>query len=225
MDEDTQVQEQGVNEVEETTAASPAENQTSETTQEETQGDSTESKAVPYDRFAEVVHTKKELEAKIAEMEARLAELQAARSPQAEPDPQEEIVKQTLEKYLRDLGYVKKEELEQQEADRRLQETIRHLEKKYDGKNGLPKFKREEVIKFAQEHLIGDLEVAYKTMHEAEIIDAKIKQVLGKTKGVKTEASDGSGSANVGTTHSDLLQQVARGDENALRTLIKRVIK
>lgn len=221
MDEEVQ----GVNEVEETTAASPAEEQTSETTQEETQGDSTESKSVPYDRFAEVVHTKKELESKIAEMEARLAELQEARSPQQPPNPQEEVVKQTLEKYLRDLGYVKKEELERQEADRQLQQTIKSLEKKYNGKDGLPKFNREKVIAYAQEHLIGDLEVAYKTMHEAEIIDAKVKQILGKTKGVKTEVSDGSGSANVGTTQSDLLSKAASGDEGALRTLIKRVIK
>lgn len=218
MIDDAQVEETTV--AEETAEAPSAENQTEETTQEETQADSTQGKTVPYDRFSQVVKTKQQLEARVKEMEAQLQ----TPKMQNPSNPEEEAVKQQLEKYLADLGYVKKAELDQKEADRQLEENIKSLASKYDGKDGRPKFDRTEVLEYAADNLIGNLEVAYKQMHEAELLDYAIKQAMGKTKGVKSEVSDGSGSSQIGTTQDDLKDAAAQGDEEALKTLIKRAL-
>jgi len=47
------------------------------------------------------------------------------------------------------------------------------LEKKYDGKDGMPVFDRKAVIKYGYEHQIYDPEVAYKTMHFDKIVELK----------------------------------------------------
>lgn len=218
---------QDVTQVEETTEASSAENQTDETIQEETQDDSgSTSKTVPYERLQEVINSKNELKGEIDRLRAEFAKIQQNKvdSPTDPPNPQEETVKQQLNKYLKELGYVSKEELEQKEADRQLEQTIDSLSGKYNGKDGRPKFEKNKVLEYAQKNLIGNLEIAYKQMHEAELIDFAVKQALGKTKGVKSESSDGSGSTQVGTTQSDLLEAAKDGDSDAISTLIKRTL-
>lgn len=209
---------QDVQAVEETTETPSVETETT------TEVDSTEEvKTVPYDRFREVIDERKSLEAKIAELESKVSSFKPT-TPATPPNPQEEVVKQQLDKYLKELGYVSKAELEQKEADKQLADTIGSLESKYDGKSGLPKFDRTKVLRFAQDNLIGNLEVAYKQMNEAAIMDFRIKEALGKTKGVKSEVSDGSGSSNVGTTDNDLKTAATRGDRDALQMLIKRTL-
>lgn len=211
--------------VETTTETSSVENQTVETTQDAGQEDSeTTSKSVPYERFQEVISSKNELKKEIEALKAQFGEIQKAKTPDSPPNPQEEIVKQQLDKYLKDMGYVNKAELEQKEADQQLQNNIKALSEKYDGKDGRPKFDKSKAIEYAQKHLIGDLEIAYKQMHEAELIDFAIKQAMGKTKAVKTETSDGSGSADFGTSSSDLMNAAAKGDAEARMALIKRAL-
>lgn len=216
-----------VTQVEETTEASSAENQTDETIQEGTQDDSeSTSKTVPYERLQEVINSKNELKGEIDRLRAEFAQIQQNKveKPTDPPNPQEETIKQQLDKYLKELGYVSKQELEQKEADRQLEQSINTLANKYNGKDGKPKFEKAKVLEFAQQNLIGNLEVAYKQMHEAELIDFAVKQALGKTKGVKSESSDGSGSTQIGTTQSDLVHAAQEGDSDALSTLIKRAL-
>lgn len=209
---------QDVQAVEETTETPSVETETT------TEVDSTEeAKTVPYDRFREVIESRKELENKIAELESKVSSFKPS-TPSTPPNPQEEVVKQQLDKYLKELGYVSKAELEQKEADKQLSDTISTLESKYDGKNGLPKFERSKILRYAQDNLIGNLEIAYKQMNEAAIMDARIKEALGKTRGVKSEVSDGSGSSNIGTTDDDLKSAAMRGDRDAKMTLLKRII-
>ncbi len=220
-----------VNQAETTAEASSAETQTTETNQEassETQDNSeVQSKTVPYERFSEVINSKKELESKITKLEEQMAAFKPS-TPETPTDPKEEVVKQQLKKYLEDLGYVSKAELEaqekQKESDRQLEQNISSLSQKYDGKDGKPKFNKSKVLEYASQNLIGNLEVAYKQMHEVELLDHAIKQALGKSKGVKTEVSDGSGASQVGTTQEDLMKAVQPGDSSALQTLIKRAI-
>lgn len=221
-------EEMDVTQAETTAEASSAANKTVETTQETPQENSDSNpKTVPYERFSEVNNYKKELESKISALEAQIQSFKPATSEKP-TNPEEEVVKQQLDKYLKELGYVSKTELEQQErqkeADRQLENTISKLSSKYDGKDGRPKFDRSKVLSYAAENLIGNLEVAYKQMHEAELLDVAIKEALGKTKGVKTEVSDGSGKAGVSETDDDLLQAAKRGDSDALKTLIRRAI-
>jgi hypothetical protein len=209
----------------ETTAeASSAENQTPETTPEpiaentpvEPQEDSKAVKAVPYERFSEVVKTKNELEARIAELESQKA---APHNQDRDAEIQRE-----LDRRIKALGYVSKAELEVQEADRKLEKNIQSLSEKYSGKDGRPKFERNKVLEYASDNLIGNLEVAYKQMHEAELLDYAIKQATGKLKPTRTEVSDGSGSTQIGTTQDDLLRQAQSGDDQAMKTLIKRAL-
>jgi hypothetical protein len=210
----------------ETTAAAPsADNQTVETTPEVTPGDSkTTPETVPYERFAEVNTIKNELKSKIDQLEAKVNTFSQPATPAATPNPEEEKVKQQLDKMLKDMGYVSKTDLEQQRADEKLVQSIDKLSEKYNGKDGRPKFNKAEVLEYAQEHLIGDLELAYKAKHEADLISFAVAAALGKTKGVKSESSDGSGSSQVGTTQSDLLTAAQSGDKEAISALIKRTL-
>lgn len=202
--------------VETTTEASSAETQTQETSQEplQTQDASTEAEqTVPYARFKEVNDKYKELEKRYQD--------QGNQTPrQTQPNPQADVIKQQL----KELGFVSREEIEQQKADEQLENSLKSLEKAYDGKDGRPKFNRQKVLEYASQNLIGNPEVAYKTMHEAELMDFAIKQATGKTKGVKSEVSDGSGSANMGTSNDDLMSAYQQGDSSAMRTLVRRAI-
>lgn len=205
---------------EETTSETPSvENETTETTQEETQEDSKVSKTVPYERFSEVNNKLKEYERKTAEMEEKFNKV----SP-TPANPQEEIIKQQFKKIADELGYVSKTELEQKEASKALQQTVKDLQAKYDGKDGRPKFDYQKTLDYAEKNLLGNLEVAYKAMNEPQLMDWAIKAALGKTKGVKSEVSDGSGSSEIGTTQGDLLNAAAKGDSDAISTLIKRTL-
>lgn len=215
MDETTT---QDVIQADVTAEASSAENQTDQTSQEETQDNSDKSQYVPYERFAEVNQKTKELERKLAEIEARSSETKTE-TPTA-PIPQADLIK----KQLKELGFVSREEIEQQESDRRLQENIKSLSEKYNGKDGRPKFSKEKVVEYAAKNLIGNLEVAYKQMHEADLINWHITQAMSKSKGVKSESSNGSGSTEIGTTDADLKQAAQSGDRDAMLTLIKRAL-
>lgn len=221
MEETTELQ------AETTAEASQAENETDQTTQEdqttETQEDSdSQPKTVPYERLQEVIKSRKDLESKISDLEGRLERLQS--DDTRDTNPQENQVKQQLDKYLKELGYVSRQELEQKEADKQLEGTLKSLSSKYNGKDGRPKFDKTKVLRYAADHMIGDLEVAYESMHNAELIDWHVKQALGKTKGIKSETSDGSGSSQVGTSQDDLKEAAARGDSSAIQALLKRAL-
>lgn len=185
----------------------------------EDRSSSENAKTVPYERFAEVNKNKRELEKKIVELEQK-----AKTSTSSAPSTEEEKIRQELDRYLKDLGYINKQELERIEQDKHLERELESLEGKYSGKDGRPKFNREDVLEYAASHLIGDPEVAYKTMYEKELLDIAIKQATGRTKPTRTETSDGSGSQEVGESQSDLRQAAQNGDRDAFKTLIKRSI-
>lgn len=219
MDENTDnVPEQDVQPVEPTTPDSSAADQTAQETETQVKETPETGKEVPeVNRYAE--------RARKAEREAEQlrAELEAKKSAQPQ-DPQTQMVKDQLKQ----LGFVTREEqqaeLQAREQNSRLESDLGRLEAKYDGKDGRPKFDRLEVINFALDprHPIGDPETAYEKLHQQEIIDWHVKQAIAGSRGVKTEASDGSGSQEVGTTDSDLKDGIAKGDRNALHTFLKR---
>lgn len=201
------------------TADTSAETNEQETTHEETQDDSAE-QSVPYGRFKQVNEEKKALARKIEDLERKFESMSQKDTPQS--DPQKELVKNQLDQLLKEMGYVSQKELQQVEQDRQLKEEINSLKGKYSGKDGRPKFDPDQVIDFARERMIGDLEVAYQAMHQQQLTDWAVKRALSKSGSVKSETSDGSGSSQAGTTNSDLREAAKSGDKNALRTLIKR---
>lgn len=215
-----------VNSAEETATDSSTGEQTSQDTVVEAKAEDkqttdnnsqSETKEVPeVNRWAE--------KARKAEKEAAQlrAELEKRTRANEDADPQTKAVKEQLNQ----MGYLTREELaaelKRKEEDNRVQAELSRLETTFDGKDGRPKFDRQEIIDFALEKQIGDLEAAYWAKHRESLLDWHIKNATSKSKGIKTEASDGSGSAEAGTTDTDLKEAAAQGDKRALHTLLKR---
>jgi hypothetical protein len=216
-----------VQNVETTTTDSSSEQNTSENSQETAQPQENTNEAnitkdfssnfVPYDRFKEKNEEAKKLKEELDRLQQE-RQLTQTQQQQNQTIDQEQVVKEQLKK----LGFVSKEELQEVEADRQLSNTLEKLESKYDGKDGAPKFKRSEILKYARDNMIGDIEAAYKLKHQVELTDIAIKRALGKVPGVKSEVSDGSGSATAGTSNNDLKAAIEKGDKGALTTYIKR---
>lgn len=209
----------------ETAAGSPASEETAQAEPEEEASASTESteetpdKTIPYSRFKEVNEKARQAEERLKELEERMNQ---SSTPQKEYDPQAEQVKQTLKQY----GFVSEEdvkkELQKLREDSALEQRLTRLEGSYSGKDGRPKFDRNDVVQFAIDNQIADPEAAYKIMHEKELIDWHISQAAGKTSGVKTEKSDGSGTPTVGPSNDDLKKAAMKGDDEAFNTLLGR---
>jgi regulator of replication initiation timing len=218
-----------VNAAETETASVPSD--TNETTQEssespdQTEEQSTEeTKSVPYSRFKEINDQAKQREQEVAQLRAEMEQLktQSQANPEQKTDPQIEQVKQQLKQ----LGFVTREEqdaeLRRREQDAQLATELSRLGNLYDGKDGRPKFDKQKVVDYALKNNIGNVETAYKALHEKQLLDWHIKNATSKTAGVKTEASDGSGSSQVGISNSDLKSEIGKGNKDALHTLLKR---
>ncbi len=217
----------------ETTEASSAENQTVETSVESSDQstdtkDSKVSEAVPYERFTEINSKNKALEKEIKEIKESIAQQKA--SAPVEPKTQvqrnqEALVKEQLKK----MGFTSSEDVDarfkQLEADNKLSNELKSLEGKYDGSDGRPKFGRKEVLEYARDHQIGDVESAYKLMNYDQLLSHSAKHASDTNKPVKSETSDGSGSSQAGTTNKDLLGGIKRGDKSSLNSFIKRMMK
>ena len=182
---------------------------------------------IPYTRFQEVNEKNKELTETVEQIQAEMERLKSQTPPPPAPaiDPQALEVKQQLAQ----LGFMTREQYQtetmRQKEDMKVGQEIDRLSKTFNGSDGRPKFNKKEILDFAvkqgftkPEHL----ELAYKQKYEKELLDWHIKNATLKSKGIKTESSDGSGSSNAGTTNTDLREQIAKGDKGALHTLIKR---
>lgn len=202
-----------------TTDSSSTEEQTAQDSKEFSSAEGTEEleKNVPYSRFREV----NEKAGRVPELEQRIKELEGRIEP-TKSDPQKEQIKEALKPILDELGYVSKEQLDRDEEDKFVKSELTRLEDRYNGKDGRPKFDRNEVVKFAMSKKIGDLETAYEKLHFQELINWHVKETIAKSRGIKTESSDGSGTS--GVTNDDLKEAIAKGDKSALRTFIKRVV-
>lgn len=179
---------------------------------------------MPYERFREV----NEKAQRVKELETKLADLEAKLTPQAPANPQAEAIREQL----RAMGFAPREEVlaevqkefQQREQDAQVKREIESLATRYSGEDGRPKFDAQKAMEFAVSKGLGDLESAYKLMHEKELLDWHVKQAVTKSQGIRTEGSDGSGSSQVGTTNDDLKDAIKRGDKSALQTYLKRLI-
>ena len=222
----------------ETTETSSVENtaevsQESQTDQSGSSEDKKVSESVPYERFSEINNKNKALSEEKLRLEGELKALREARNyqppqPQSQQDLAQQQQEQLIREQLKKMGFMDQTEVEaklkQIEEDQKLDNTMRQLEMKYSGKDGRPQFRRREILQYAKDNQIGNLEAAYKLKYQAELIDHAIKTATGKTKPVKSESSDGSGSQNAGTTDKDLVAAAKKGDRDSLRSFIKRLI-
>ena len=99
-------------------------------------------------------------------------------------DVEDDIFESPVVKKLQDeIQQLKKqqEELLLAEEQKLLEAEIKSLEAKYDGTNGLPKFDRDEVLNFAVEKGIADIELAYKLVNFDRLTESakqKVKEDL-----------------------------------------------
>jgi len=205
----------------ETTEQNPTEN--GENNQSAEAGD----KTVPYDRFKEVNDNFRKTQAELQAIRNQQNQIAQQLQPQqpAEVVAAKEQLKGLIKELAPELGFVSKEEIQRQEAVNAVEQEHTRLASKYNGKDGLPKYDAQAVTDYAIQLGMSNakgLEIAYKQMHDAEIMNARIQSALSKTRGVQSESSNGTGSANTGVTSDDLKKAAQDGDPNAVHLLIKR---
>jgi hypothetical protein len=127
-----------------------------------------------------------ELTGKIYKLESELADAKNAPPPPPPPtEPLKPDVQQAVE-YLKGLGFTRTEDVKQQvqaiEDRMALKNEHSRLENEYDGGDGRPKYDRAKTESFMREHAVYDPEVAYKALHEAELLDWAVKKAGGGTK-------------------------------------------
>ena len=221
---------QDVIQAEETASASSDTEQTDVTETEEVESEEsaaseeTESdgERIPRSRFNQAIEKER---VRIRELEQQIEGLQK----QSNLTPEDRAKMDQLDSVkaqLKELGFMTKDEFEaerrQAKENEYVQSELSRLEKEWSGKDGRPKFDRQAVVQFALENKIGDPEAAFYKMNMKQIIDWHNRSASEKSKGIKTEVSDGSGSSQAGTSSEDLKAAIKQGDKNALQTLLKR---
>ncbi|MCK5296591.1 MAG: hypothetical protein KAJ75_06850 [Alphaproteobacteria bacterium] len=209
---------------EETATTPSGGDETSETSDDTEETD----QKVPYSRFKEVNEAKTKAVKEAEVLREKLEKLEGGKTGAVNPNltPQQQQQVLAVKEQLKDLGFVTKEdqsaELDRTKEDLQLGREIDNLSAKYDGKDGRPKFDRDKVLDYALENKVGDLDAAYRLMNEKKLTDWHIKQATGKTKGIKSETSTGTGKTTAGTTDADLKEAAKGGDKDALHTFLKR---
>ncbi len=124
-------------------------------------------------RFKDVLTRAKTAEEKADALEARLQELENQKTEtrttnEDDLTEEERISLEKIERNLAKRGFVTQESLRVQQSAN----TLKNLGDKYDGKNGLPKFDRTDVVTYAKSKGFGDnYEAAYRDMHFDTILE------------------------------------------------------
>lgn len=146
------------------------------------------------DSGSDTVPNKKSAEARINELTAELRttqdELRGMKEERKVPTPPpDRPVTPEVQKAvgaLRDLKFVQEDDLNKkiQEIEDRLALNTAHLrlEGSYDGSDGRPKYEKSAVEGYMRQNGVYNPEVAYKAMHETELLDWALKKAEGSTK-------------------------------------------
>ncbi len=100
----------------------------------------------------------------------------------------------------RELGFPTTTDVEQklQAIEDRMALNNEHmrLQGEYDGEDGRPKYNKTKIEDFMRDHAVYDPEVAYKALHEAELLDWAMKKGQGERKARPYVEKGGSSSRN-----------------------------
>lgn len=140
---------------------------------------------------------------RLKEYENKLREIEEAKS--RAPELNEDSIRQAREA-AKKIGIVTEDAFTdfmgkhfrnffiQERAAEKLVEECQDLEGKYNGNDGLPKFKTEKVLEWMKENGSRNPEQAYKMMNEKEIDDWKARKLAeSKRQGLVTETSGEAG--------------------------------
>jgi hypothetical protein len=126
----------------------------------------------------EMESKKKDEPPKPSRAEQRIKELvkqkNEAKASGVTKDDIKNIVSETLKSHEEAKAKAEQEKAQQE----KFSEELSTLEKKYDGKDGMPVFDRKAVIKYGYEHQIYDPEVAYRAMHFDKIVELKASGLI-----------------------------------------------
>jgi len=149
-------------------------------------------------------------------------QLQEFQAKQKQPQISEQVNDPETVEYLRKLGFVSKQELEQMREEERLEEYLTTLESEYDGSDGRPKFDRIAVLKFCVDNGIANPEAGYKLLYEKELEEWRIKNLQkGST---PPPAVKGTSGANIPKPKKVTLRTPESEEEIDLRTAIENTI-
>lgn len=131
-------------------------------------------------RFDEMTAANYELKQEVAELKEKVT--LAAQAPKDDTPPPPNV--QAAVSYLKNLGFTQKTDVDAEVEkrtraieDRMLLNTEHmRLENSFDGADGRPSYERSGVEKYMRDHGIFNPEAAYKTMHEAELLDWNLKK-------------------------------------------------
>lgn len=201
--------------------------QESGTTASETlaDGSAREEKTVPFTRLQQEIEKRAAAEERARMFEQQRTQAQQPVQKEEPANPERLQAQQQLAQMMKEAGFVSRQEIEQQQAVSAVKSEHDRLAGKYNGKDGLPKYEPQAVTDYAIQlgmTTAKGLEIAYKQMHDAEIMNARIQKAMSQSRGVQTETSNGTGSANAGVSNDDLLKAANDGDQNATQLLIKR---
>lgn len=131
---------------------------------------------IPFSRFQEVNNKAKVEAERAAELQARLDEIEAQKpqEPEVELDPE---VKETLDAYMKQQGYVRQEDLQAKELALQADRDMATLKTQYSD------FDKQKVLDFAKEKQISltskdAVEAAYLFMNKDSILEAERKSAV-----------------------------------------------
>jgi hypothetical protein len=152
----------------------------------------------------------------------QLQELQARLEQQHKPQVPESINDPETVEYLRKLGFVSKQELEQMREEEKLEEYLTALESEYDGSDGRPKFDRIAVLDFCVRNGIANPEAGYKLLYEKELEEWRLKNLQkGSTPPPVVKGTSG---AKIPKPKKVTLKTPESEEEIDLRTAIENTI-
>ena len=135
-------------------------------------------------RFKQVIEQNHTLKGEVEGLKTELQSLKESIDTRQEATGDDDLTAEEvaslekIDKQLRKRGYVTQEIIEKdRRIDKRAQQFER-LSEKFDGKNGYPKFKADEVATHAVKMGTEDMNVAYRDLHFDAIVDVEAKKRL-----------------------------------------------
>ena len=144
-------------------------------------------------RLNPVLEKNKELESKLSDLTTQVEELRKKPEPKSGKPPSAED--EAIQNKLNSLGYLSKNELDktvaQVKEDIIFENKMEALEKRYDGKDGRPKFNKKEILEWGDKNQIYNPEAAYEHKFRAELDKWKIEQATGGSTSTKIAKGKG----------------------------------
>ena len=182
-------------------------------------GDADTEQNIPFSRFQEVNNKAKAESERATELQARLDEIEAqtTKEPDVDIDPE---VKETLDAYMKQQGYVRQEDLQAKELALQADRDMAALKTQYSG------FDKQKVLDFAKEKSISltskdAVEATYLFMNKDSILEAERKSAVAAAESAPKSVAErpGAGGASQASSQAEvtggLKERIAAALSNA----------